>query len=98
MQVSKRSMKDSAYANWNIEPSEPKEEKSKVTKQGHLEDPYFEQKKTEGRKRSQSFAPKEPRPLFYANITNVSKEKIPDLDDLVEMNEQVKKDRDFENL
>ena len=76
----------------------PKEEKQRVKKQSILEDPYIEQIQIEGRKRASSFAPKESRPLYYANISNVSKEKMPDLDDLIETNEEVKKDQEFENI
>ena len=40
----------------------------------------------ERRKLVKRFAPPEPRPLFYNSNKDVSKEKIPDLDELLETN------------
>ena len=41
------------------------------------------------------FAPEEPRPLYYNDLSNVSREKMPDWDDLIETNELGKMGPEF---
>ena len=62
-----------------------------MEKQGNLQDHYFAQMLFEGQKRLQKFAPQEPRPLYYNEVSNGFREKIPNLDDLIETNEELKK-------
>ena len=98
MQVSKRAVDDSAFANWNFNDLKAEEEKLRLAKQIRPEDPYFARKIEVIKRASSNFAPKEPRPLHYSNSSNVFKEKMPSLDDLIETNEEVKKEQKFEEI
>ena len=83
---------DPAYENWNLNDLKPEEEDLQVKRSGNLKGYNLAQMQFEEQKRVQRFAPPKKRPLHFNSNSNVFREMIPNLDDLIETNEELKKD------